>query len=158
MKTSTPSFQSPSRPSLRPAAASPSSPSFGASAAKAVLHDLAKSVRNGTVPNSKLFEFLNDRPSTLNVFGQATGPSRLTAPASSRPRPLTILKVEPGGTCAAKARFSALPPLATATSAPSLIRSATRAPRCLTVASAVSAAVCVITSSVVRTGVPGFGS
>ena len=52
--------------------ASPSAPSFGASAANAVLQDLAKSVRNGTVPSAKLSEFLNDRPSTVKVFGQST--------------------------------------------------------------------------------------
>ena len=82
-------------------------PASGASAANAVLHDLAKSVRNGTLPSAKSSEFLNERPSTVKVFGQATLPSRVTAPASSRPSAVTILNVEPGGTCAVNARFSA---------------------------------------------------
>ena len=56
--------------------ARPSPPSFGASAANAVLQDLAKSVRNGTEPSSKLSEFLKDRPSTVNVFWQSTGAVR----------------------------------------------------------------------------------
>ncbi len=64
---------------------SPSPPSLGASEANAVLHDLAKSTRNGTVPSSKLLALLNVRPSTVNVLGQSTGVSRSTAPASSRP-------------------------------------------------------------------------
>ena len=59
---------------------------------------------------------------------------------------MTILNVEPGGTCAVNARFSAPPsgPLATASTAPSLTRTATTiAERLAAPASAASAAFCV---------------
>ena len=96
-----------------------------------MLQDLAKSVWNGTVPSSKSPELVNDRPSTVNVFGQLTGVSAVTAPLSSRPSAVIILNVEPGGTDAVKARLSSPPsgPLATATIAPSLTRTATSAVR-----------------------------
>src|SRR3954447_6163433 len=91
------------------ALASPSGPSFGASEANAVLHDLAKSTRNGTSPSAFGKAFLNVRPATLNVAGQATLVSTVTAPESSSPSALTILKVEPGGAWAVNARFSPPP-------------------------------------------------
>ena len=73
---------------------------------------------------------------------------------------LTILKVEPGGTWAVRARFSVPPPgpLAAARTEPSLTRIATRAVRCGSAARAASAAFWVLTSRVVFSGVPGFGS
>ena len=66
---------------------------------------------------------------------------------------MTVLKVEPGGTCAVKARLRSVL-LATARIAPSLIRMATRALRWLTPPSAASAARCTLLSNVVLSGWP----
>ncbi len=95
---------------------SPSGPSFGAREANAVLHDLAKSTCNGTLPSSSLWEFLNVRPSTVSVFGQLTRVSTVAEPFSRTPSAVMVLKVEPGGTCPTMAKlFAAAPgPLATA--------------------------------------------
>src|SRR5436190_9028592 len=139
---------------------SPSAPSFGASDANAVLHDLAKSVCSGTLPNSKSCAFLNVRPLTVNVFGHATTVLVLPEPFDSTPSAVTVLNVEPGGVCAVSARSRSPPlgPLATATMAPSLIRIATRADRWVWPTSAVSAAFWIFTSSVVLIDFPDCGS
>src|SRR6185437_5330000 len=104
-------------PTVAAVLASPSGPSLGASEAKAVLHDLAKSTCNGTLPSSSLCEFLNVRPSTVSVFGQLTGVLTVAEPFSRTPSAVMVLNVEPGGTWPTSAKLLAATPgpLATAT-------------------------------------------
>ena len=96
----------------------------------------------------------------MSVFGQATGASAVSLPLDSTPSAVTVLNVEPGGSCAVSARSRSPPfgPFATARIAPSLTRTATRAERSVCPARAASAAFWVRTSSAVRIEVPGFAS
>ena len=115
-------------PTLCAVFASPSGASCGARDANAVLHDFAKSTRNGTLPSSMSWEFLNVRPSTTRFFGHGTTVSPVV-PLSSTPSAVIVLNVEPGGVCPVRAKLlpAAPGPLATATSVLSLTRIATRA-------------------------------
>src|ERR1051325_4158536 len=72
LNASTPRSHLPPRPSASEAACSPSAPSLPDKPTNAVLHDLAKSTWNGTEPSSSSCEFLNERPATAAVLGQAT--------------------------------------------------------------------------------------
>ena len=132
---------------------------WGPALTNAVLHDLAKSVRNGTEPSSISCELWNSWPPTFLVLGQSTAPSRVTIFLSSRPSADTILNVEPGGTWPVIAVLTAAPsgPLVTATTDESLIRIATRALGCFSAATAVSAAFWIVVSRVVLSGLPGIG-
>ena len=62
----------------------------------AVLHDCAKSVRNGTAPRPPPSKFLNERPSTTSFCGHGTVLST-ESPSRSSAVVVTTLKVEPGG-------------------------------------------------------------
>ena len=63
---------------------------------KAVLHDFAKSVLNGTAPAAPPSKLRNERPSTTVVAGQFTV-SPVLRPARSSAAVVTTLNVEPGG-------------------------------------------------------------
>ena len=62
---------------------------------KAVLHEIAKSSENGTWPPSSPSKFLNVRPPTVIVFGQATLELG-SKPRRRRAAVVMTLKVEPG--------------------------------------------------------------
>src|SRR4051812_32165750 len=103
-------------PSAALASRRPSAPSLGERLTNAVLHDLAKSTWNGTLPSAMSCEFRNGRPSTVLFLGQSTGVSAVTAFFCSNPSVDTILYVEPGGTWPDSAVFTVAPsgPFATA--------------------------------------------
>src|SRR5207247_1527021 len=117
VKTLAPRSHGTPMPTVWAVLARPSGPRLGASEANAVLHDLAKSTCNGTVPRSSSCEFLNVRPSTVSVFGHFTGVLTVTEPFSRTPSAVIVLNVEPGGTCPTSAKLLAAAPgpLATAT-------------------------------------------
>ena len=85
------------RPSPKSAAASVSAFGFSspASETKAVLHDCAKSRRNGTAPAASPSKLRNGLPSTVSVRGQSTVRST-SRPARSSAVVETTLNVEPG--------------------------------------------------------------
>src|SRR5690606_25640861 len=108
-----------------------SSPSWGASAANAVLQEIAIAVRNGISPRSCGKELRMVNPSTVSDAGQVTGVSGWNRPEANSRYAAISLKVEPGGTAAVSARLtgcgSGPSVLATASTAPSLTRIATNA-------------------------------
>src|SRR2546423_7106439 len=145
-------------PSRCAVSCSPVGPSLGASRANAVLHELAKSVCGGKVPSASPSTFLNCRPPTEYVEEHSTGVFASACPDSSTLTAVTDLNVEPGATCAVKARlrFEGPGPLATARIEPSLTLMATIAAGFEEVAIAASAASWVCTSIVVLSGWPAL--
>ncbi len=127
-----------------------------ASDTNAVLHDLMKSVLNGTSPSASPPALLKRLPLTVTSAGQATVAS------GSRPRPssaavVTTLNVDPGGYRPSSARSTpSVPPgpFAAARICPDVASTATIAAGVGTWPSAVSAAVWTPRSSDVVSGVP----
>jgi hypothetical protein len=151
-------------PTVFAVAASPSGPSLAPSCANAVLHDCAKSwcswalAPRAAVRSCALW--IGEPPGAVYSAGHETTVPAVAEPFSSTPKAVMVLKVEPGATCAVRARLRSPPPgpLATASTDPSLIRIATMADRFGWALSASSAAFWVRWSSVVLTVPPGFGS
>ena len=138
----------------------PSAPSFGASEANAVLQDLAKSMRNGTAPSSKLWEFLNVRPSTVKVFGQATGRVERDRAVVEQPERGDHLERRAGRHLGGEGQVvpAAVGAVGGRQDAPSLTRTATSAERRLLAGQGGVGRVLRLESSVVFSGWPAFGS
>ena len=112
-----------------------------------MLHDLAKSVRNGTVPSApRSWAFLNVRP--VDRERRRAGDRRVEAdrPVVEQAERADHLERRAGRHLRGERQVEPAPPpgpLATASTAPSLIRIATMAERRVSPASAPSAAFCV---------------
>jgi hypothetical protein len=126
---------------------------------KVVLHDCASASVKGTVPRSNRSAFSNSRPSTDVVAGHATGVSGVSVPAASSAVAVIVFIAEPGGNWP----VSALPASAgsfeeTARISPVPGRTTTMCVGRVCPAAAASAAFWTAGTSVVFSGVPGWGS
>ena len=96
VSTGVPSAHSSPMPTEAAAAVRAPGSSRDDSPTKAVLHERAKSVRNGTSPSWESSTLRNARPATVAVCGHGTVSSGVS-PVRSSASVLTVLKVDPGG-------------------------------------------------------------